>query len=372
MIAPLGSAAAASPPADLVGVLGNRLLQAPSLFDSLSSVGLHGLIALVAAVAAVLTANVIWRRAFAGGSGVAELPNTEWFEYSSPHDLVGRMLLPELRGAREVAVSSGGHPVLDHVSYFSSHSLLPFRVAARILPSLRATNFLSGMNQMDSALLLMGRRRRLLRAELLIISLMMFVLWSFSRGVPLGTAVAGSGVSTVALIVWSGLVVSAWESWESRRLVARFRNAIIGEDSAGHVSTTGALPTIWPRRVLATTVALFVALVTYLGSVIMNVVFGESADVSMGLTSLALVFVVYGVALGAGYAANRWLLLLLILFLSVLHFTTVPVLPHPNAVPDFMAQPGNGMVLADAIAALWIWYLLRPGRMRRHTVGSAY
>ena len=111
LIAPLGSAAAAAPPADLVGALGNWLFQTPSLFDSFSSVGLHGLIVLVAAVAAVLTANVIWRRAFAGSSGVAELPNTEWFEYSSAHDLVGRMLLPELRGARELAVSSGGHPV---------------------------------------------------------------------------------------------------------------------------------------------------------------------------------------------------------------------------------------------------------------------
>ena len=230
---------------------------------------------------------------------------------------------------------------------------------------------MTGVDQMDSVLLLMGRRRRMLRAEVLIVFLVIFVFLSVSQGLSLGDAVAGLGFWTAVLIVGSGLAFSAWESRESRRRVGRFRDALIDDEPGRNFSTVDALPICWPRRVLPTAVCLFVALPTYFGSVMLYIAFAGSFDVARGLTSLALVFLVYGVSLGAGYAISRWWLLLLVLSLSVLHFLTVPVLPHASSVPDFVAQPGNGIILVDATAALWVWYLLRPRRMRRQSINRA-
>ncbi|MET9509352.1 hypothetical protein ABZX62_12855 [Streptomyces flavidovirens] len=61
----------------------------------------------------------------------------EWREYTSPHDMVGRMLGPGVpEGVDQPWVSATGQPVADHILYFHHTGVLPRRLAADLLRDL--------------------------------------------------------------------------------------------------------------------------------------------------------------------------------------------------------------------------------------------
>ncbi|MFE4633158.1 hypothetical protein ACFRJ1_07230 [Streptomyces sp. NPDC056773] len=63
----------------------------------------------------------------------------EWREYSSPHDIVGRMLVPALPdGVDQPCISATGQPIADHGLYFHPTGVLPRRLAADLLGDLLA------------------------------------------------------------------------------------------------------------------------------------------------------------------------------------------------------------------------------------------
>lgn len=61
----------------------------------------------------------------------------EWREYSSPHDIVGRMLVPALPDRVDQPwISATGQPIADHVLYFHPTGVLLRRLAADLLGDL--------------------------------------------------------------------------------------------------------------------------------------------------------------------------------------------------------------------------------------------
>lgn len=65
----------------------------------------------------------------------------EWREYSSPHDMVGRipgMQMPD--GVEQPWVSATGQPFMDHVTYLKSDQVLPRRLVADIFGDLARTS----------------------------------------------------------------------------------------------------------------------------------------------------------------------------------------------------------------------------------------
>ncbi|MEK8143891.1 hypothetical protein NKH18_23985 [Streptomyces sp. M10(2022)] len=64
----------------------------------------------------------------------------EWEEYSSQHDMVGRMLLPTLpRGVEQEATPVLGHPLGDHTRYFDDDGLLTRHLAAQLLADVESS-----------------------------------------------------------------------------------------------------------------------------------------------------------------------------------------------------------------------------------------
>ncbi|WP_327413376.1 hypothetical protein [Streptomyces sp. NBC_01233] len=61
----------------------------------------------------------------------------EWREYTSPHDMVGRILSPGVpEDVDQPWISGAGHPLGDHVLYFHPTGVLPRRLAADLLADL--------------------------------------------------------------------------------------------------------------------------------------------------------------------------------------------------------------------------------------------
>lgn len=66
-------------------------------------------------------------------------PGFRWSEYSSPHDIVGRMMFPSLpNGVSRPPVASPGHALLDHLTstYLGKTATLPLELANQLLTDL--------------------------------------------------------------------------------------------------------------------------------------------------------------------------------------------------------------------------------------------
>ncbi|MGW5235276.1 hypothetical protein ACWEQU_23990 [Streptomyces nodosus] len=96
----------------------------------------------------------------------------EWREYSSPHDMVGRMLGPTLPDDVEQPwITPVGQPLSDHTLYFHHTGVLPRRLAADLLGDLRlkreAADWDKAVTRLDEVRRRQGTRRRTLHGLLI-------------------------------------------------------------------------------------------------------------------------------------------------------------------------------------------------------------
>ncbi|MFJ6368351.1 hypothetical protein ACIQK5_09250 [Streptomyces virginiae] len=96
----------------------------------------------------------------------------EWREYSSPHDMVGRMLGPALPDEVEQPwISAVGQPLSDHTLYFHRTGVLPRRLAADLLKDLGlngdAADWDRAVTRLDEVRRRQGTRRRALHGLLI-------------------------------------------------------------------------------------------------------------------------------------------------------------------------------------------------------------
>ncbi|MEU8543266.1 hypothetical protein AB0C52_25325 [Streptomyces sp. NPDC048717] len=96
----------------------------------------------------------------------------EWREYSSPHDMVGRMLGPALpNDVEQPWIAPVGQPLSDHTLYFHHTEVLPRRLAADLLGDLglkrEAADWEQAVTRLDEVRRQQGTRRRTLHGLLL-------------------------------------------------------------------------------------------------------------------------------------------------------------------------------------------------------------
>ncbi|GAA3177949.1 MULTISPECIES: hypothetical protein [Streptomyces] len=96
----------------------------------------------------------------------------EWREYSSPHDMVGRMLGPTLPdNVEQPWIAPVGQPLSDHTLYFHRTGVLPRRLAADLLGDLdlrpEAADWNKAVRGLDEVRRQQGTRRRTLHGLLI-------------------------------------------------------------------------------------------------------------------------------------------------------------------------------------------------------------
>ncbi|WP_030180440.1 hypothetical protein [Streptomyces violaceorubidus] len=162
----------------------------------------------------------------------------EWEEYSSQHDMVGRMLLPPLpQNVEQEATPVLGHPLGDHTNYFGNDGLLSRHLAARLLTdvdspthaSLGAQRWAEAVARYERALRKQHDRRRCFQAVLILWVTSAVLIPRIARGATIVEAVIASW-QPLALVT---VVLSAIFTWRGRKshreLVAMLDNELRGE-----------------------------------------------------------------------------------------------------------------------------------------------
>ena len=77
------------------------------------------------------------RKMKAGVQHIKDIPDIDWIEVTTPHDIVGRFAFPILPSkVKQITVPLEGNPILDHTRYFKKGSLVPRIIAAATLNDL--------------------------------------------------------------------------------------------------------------------------------------------------------------------------------------------------------------------------------------------
>lgn len=320
-------------------------------------------VALLMLAAIVGTAVV---RKFHGDPGafeVAPLVSARWLEYSSPQDLVGRMLLPELPQARQLVSSAGGHPVLDHVRYFAKHSLLPYHLVGHIHRAAQEpTTFGRTVQQVDRTLLLNAGRRRLVRGLLLSGWFAIAVSYRLIEGDRLGSIVVDTSFTAVVVLAISSYLFVTWEQRQSQQTVDTMVKSLRTRSPLALPNT----PTPWRARVLPSLLAVIGGFLFFSCGVGLLGVY--PASLPPGGTSmfvLSLVEVIYATLLVAGYRPYCWLLMSVIVSGAAHHILLVQPAPSPPWLPAWAAQPGMVAVVLALTILLPVQLLsMRARRMR--------
>lgn len=317
-------------------------------------------------LAVPLAGGVAWARRLCGKSypdpdtaGLAPVRAERWIELSSYHDPVGRMLLPRLPApAEEQSIAVGGHPVLDHVAYFSPASILPWRVAGLVLsnlgiPSPPAIATIGRSLQADAA------RRRRLRAGLLMTVIAVGVLPALGAGRSLFAAIAGMAAVLLATSIASSVVFTLRETAAQKSLLATLRATV----STGRHLYDLRQPVALKNRVIPTMLLLMVVLACFLTSLHLTRYPTEQSSSAGPLLLFATVALAYLLAVGAGYRPRRTYLLVCLAVCWVLHLEVVPPVPHEESVPSVLAVPGVFALAAATMLCGALFYWLSPKRL---------
>ncbi|MGW8729943.1 hypothetical protein ACWGNF_28415 [Streptomyces sp. NPDC055808] len=162
----------------------------------------------------------------------------EWREYTSPHDMVGRMADPELpEGVDQPWISATGHAVVDHTLYFHHSGVLPRRLAADLLHDLSsgeqdtlrptADTWAAAVARFDDARRLQAARRRMLHGLLLGLAAGLLLAPSLYRGVSFLEAVLGHSVQLIVVL----MLLAGLFSW-----IAHHSAVVSGRDFSNRLS----------------------------------------------------------------------------------------------------------------------------------------
>ena len=82
---------------------------------------------------------------------IENIPDIDWTEITTPHDVVGRFAFPSLPSkVKQITVPSEGNPLLDHTRYFKKGALAPRIIAASVLSDLGVLTLEEGITRYES------------------------------------------------------------------------------------------------------------------------------------------------------------------------------------------------------------------------------
>ncbi|MFI7321886.1 esterase/lipase family protein [Streptomyces venezuelae] len=281
----------------------------------------------------------------------------KWEEYSSQHDMVGRMLLPTLpKDVEQEATPVLGHPLGDHTKYFDSEGLLARHLASALLSDVKSSGahrWAETVARYERALRKQHDRRRCFQGVLM--------LWVAAGALTLRMAHGASMVEAITKswqpLAVATLVFSAVFTWRGRRshreLVAKLDAELRGEP----LPTPPVRITI-PKHRFAATLALAIGAVFAffgaLGLAMLSRVEPTWRVASPGAPMLAaFVLAVLAAAAGSGYRVRRrWAA-------GAAFLASLPALtssgPLGSSLPVWATAPGGplaGVVVAAVAIAL--------------------
>lgn len=166
----------------------------------------------------------------------------EWREYTSPHDMVGRMLGPEVpEGVDQPWISATGNPVADHTLYFHPSGVLPRRLAADLLQDLSvgepnamrpaADAWAGAVAAFDDARRQQAARRRMLHGLLFGLSAALLLAPALYQRASFLGALLSHSLHLVSVLLMLTLLF-AWIAHRSAVASARaFTRRLIGGDT---------------------------------------------------------------------------------------------------------------------------------------------
>jgi hypothetical protein len=269
------------------------------------------------------------------------------------------MLFPTLPPpAEERSIAVGGNPLGDHVAYFASSSILPWRIAGTAMgdSGRRAS---AAIDAIDRTLSAYAARRRLLRIELLVAVMLFTTLPSIAAGATPLAVIGHAGVWVLATSILLSLVFAFHETRANRRVLVALAGAIAsGRDVGRH-----RMPVERGKRALPT-MLLLVVFVACLGTTLQLIGYpSEDTSSHRPLAYMATIVFGYLMAVGAGYRPMRSGLVAGVAFCSLAHLATVPPVAHRPDVPAVLAQPGVVVLLFGWLLVLLVVWLLRTERV---------
>ncbi|MFJ8442396.1 lipase family protein [Kitasatospora griseola] len=286
----------------------------------------------------------------------------EWQEHSSQHDMVGRMLLPELPpDVEQEATPVLGHPLRDHTAYFDRQGLLTRRLAAELLGDVEAftPKRLGGQKWMETvaryerALRKQHDRRRCFQAVLMLWVAVAVLVPRMARGATLVDAVIKGwfplGVATV--------VLSAAFTWRGRRS-HREMIGLLDAELRGEPQSVSPVRIVPPEfRTAAALPLAFGALLAFYGALWLRVIadmYPEWQVTAPGGPLIASVLLAsLAAAVASGYRVKRRWLAGAALSAALPALTSVG--PAGEGVPAWAAAPGGALaavVLAAVVVAV--------------------
>ncbi|WP_159393258.1 hypothetical protein [Streptomyces rimosus] len=325
----------------------------------------------VIAAGALLTAvssMITWRYIRTMDRNLLALPSRPgkrkmvWREYSSQHDMVGRMLLPSLpKGAEQEVTPVLAHPLRDHTLYFSSDGVLVRQLAADLLQDIggparpfRVTGeWQTKISDHTQALRKQHDRRRMFHGLLMLVTAIVVLLPRVLHGATLMGAVANTWLPLgVSIVVLSGVFTSRGR--KSLRQAILALDNVLRNGSAG-ASQVNLLPA--SRRALPTVALLLAAMLAAFGALwltwIQRLMPGWRINHPGAGLVAGVAFLVVAAATASGYRVKmRWLLI-------PAGLVMIPPLtsqvPHPANVATWEVAPGllssTFIVLLVGIAA---------------------
>lgn len=305
----------------------------------------------------------LWRTAYPrGGSPLLRPRCRNWQEFSTYHDPVGRMYFPTLPpAAQELPVSVGGFPIGDHTAYFSSGSILPLRIANAILLQLGARAE-RGVCELDTHLLRLAGRRRVLRLEIFGTVLAVGLVVEMANQQPLMTAIGRLATALLAL----SLVLSVGFAWRegrvNRSLLRRDEGRLAGLRGDSRLDPVPLRKRVGPAAILA---------IIALSSFLTGIQFAGLPPAYQGpmgtFLEISLVALAFAWATGAGYHPSRLALCAFVAWGALHYVAGVRPLPHSPQLPAGYALPGL-LELIVVVVLTPVAVLLQP---RRHDPGAA-
>ncbi|MEV5507882.1 hypothetical protein [Streptomyces orinoci] len=283
-----------------------------------------------------------------------------WQEFSSQHDMVGRMLLPTLpKGVEQEATCVLGHPLRDHTRYFDREGMLTRRLAGSLLGDLEQTTcrrfgadaWNARVGRYEIALRKQHDRRRLFHALIMLWVTLFFLVPKVARG---------SDWFQAAMDQWKYLAVamvtlSCLFTWHSRRNHQAVVRALDAELRS--MPEDKPLARILPpaQRMTPFVCLVFAAMLSFYGALGLFILgrhhptWAVPAPGAMLLA--AMVLAVLAAAVASGYKIKRrWLAATTVL-------ASVPVVtantPSAPGLPAWATTPGV-FVLATVVTAVVI------------------
>lgn len=298
-------------------------------------------------VALALLARRLWKKSKKHETLHVESARAEkWSEFSSYHDLVGRMLLPELPiAALNEAVAVGGHPFRDHVAYFSSSSILPWRIAIDALGRTARPTTLAKIDLIQWGLLSRASRRRVLRMGILTVVSVFTLLPPALAGRSASEALRTMDLNLLVPVVMLSIFFAMWEVRDNHKRLGYLQEAVADAAQPKELR----LPVIAAHRIKPAALLMMLAVSAFAVGTALSSYPAHDGKGGKAFIFLLTLELAYLVAVLAGYRVWRWPLVVGFGYSILWHLSVVPPLPHAPAISYWLAEPAIAALVSQAI-----------------------